>query len=155
MKTENLFSAVIAAAVAALCSYAAQLLIPLAVLFAVVLLDYCTGMTKAWVKHELSSRTGVIGALKKISYFVMVAVAGVMDWLISSGLQSAGIRVSLPFLLALVVIVWLIINELISILENVAEIGGPRVPFLSKLLIRLKTTTEQAADAAAGDGEDE
>ena len=44
---ENTIKAVLAAALGALCSYALQLVIPVLVLVAVMLLDYVTGMAKA------------------------------------------------------------------------------------------------------------
>lgn len=147
MKTEaTTISAVIAAALGALLSYCVQLLIPLVVLIFVMLLDYATGMTKAWIRKEMCSRIGVRGILKKLGYIVIVVVAGVMDWLISYGLDSVGIDYKLPFLFAAIVMIWLIINELISILENVAAIGGPKPPFISKLLTKLKNTVEEKAD---------
>jgi len=49
-------------------------------------------------------------------------------------------------LVAAIVIVWLIINELLSILENVAAIGGPVPAFLQKLLGRLKNAVEKKAE---------
>lgn len=148
MKTEyNSVAAVLAVALGALSSYFLKLLIPLIVLFLVMLLDYCTGMAKAWVKGELSSRIGVRGIIKKVCYLVIVVVAGIMDWLISDGLQSIGVTYKLPFLLAAIVMVWLILNELISILENVDAIGGPVPTWLTKLLSHVKGTVE----AKAGD----
>lgn len=151
MRTDTM-RAVVTAALGALCSYFLQLMIPLIVLVAVVLLDYVTGMSKAWVKGELSSRVGLKGILKKLSYFVIVGVAGAMDWLITYGLTSVGIEWRLPFLLASIVICWLIINELISILENVAAIGGPVPEFLKALLGKLKTATEEKAGGEKHDG---
>ena len=49
-------------------------------------------------------------------------------------------------------ICWLIINELISILENVAAIGGPVPEFLKALLGKLKTATEEKAGGEKHDG---
>lgn len=150
MKTEvNTISAVIAAALGALLSYCVQLLIPLIILILVMILDYGTGMAKAWCRGELSSRIGIRGILKKLGYIITVAVAGVADWLVAYGLQSVGIEYHLPFLLAAIVMTWLIINELISIMENVAAIGGPMPPFLVKLLARLKSSVEDKTGAAA------
>lgn len=137
---------VLAAAFGALCSYCTQLIVPLTVLTAVMLADYVTGMAKAWTSGTLCSRTGVRGILKKVGYLVLVGVAGVADWLLRYGLGQAGVEVHFDFLLAAMVIVWLIINELISILENVAAIGGPVPPFLQKLLTRLKSTVEKQAE---------
>lgn len=147
MKTETAVSAVIAAALGALASYCVKLMIPLVILVLVMIMDYITGMTKAWVRGELSSRIGVQGILKKLGYFIIVAVAGVMDWLIGYGLDSVGVDYKLPFLLAAIVMIWLIINELISILENVAAIGGPVPPFIKKLLQHLKKAVEEKTDS--------
>ena len=81
MKTENTMAMVLAAAVGALCSYCAQLVVPLAVLVAVMLADYITGMAKAWSAGELCSRTGVKGIVKKVGYLMVVGAAGAADWL--------------------------------------------------------------------------
>ena len=43
----------------ALCAYGMQLLVPVLVLVVVMLLDYATGMAKAWNAGELSSRVGL------------------------------------------------------------------------------------------------
>ena len=61
---ENTIKAVLAAALGALCSYALQLVIPVLVLVAVMLLDYVTGMAKAYSAGQLSSRIGLLGILK-------------------------------------------------------------------------------------------
>ena len=140
---ENTMKAVLAAALGALCAYAVELVVPVLVLVAVMLLDYATGMAKAYSAGQLSSRIGIRGILKKLGYLVIVAVAGVVDWLIRYGLDSVGVEIKVEFLIALIVIVWLVINELISILENVAALGGPVPGFLQKLIGRLKSSVEQ------------
>ena len=142
MKNENSVMAILAAAVGALCSYAAALVVPLAVLLAVMVGDYVSGMAKAWSTGKLCSKTGLRGILKKLGYLALVGVAGVVDY----GLTQVGVEVSVRFLMAAMVIVWLIINELISILENVAALGGPVPGFLQKLLGRLKDTVEKKAE---------
>ena len=45
------------------------------------------------------------------------------------------------------VAIWLIINELISVMENFAAIGVPGFPRLSKLLERLKNTVSKGDNA--------
>ena len=47
------------------------------------------------------------------------------------------------------VIVWLILNECISILENIDKIGVPVPDFLMSLVKRLKSNTEQKWSAGA------
>ncbi|WP_419049951.1 phage holin family protein [Hominenteromicrobium sp.] len=49
------------------------------------------------------------------------------------------------------VAIWLIINELISVMENLAAISVPGFPRLSKLLERLKNTVSKSK----GDNADE
>ena len=74
MKNENSVMAILAAAVGALCSYAAALVVPLAVLLAVMVGDYVSGMAKAWSTGKLCSKTGLRGILKKLGYLALVGV---------------------------------------------------------------------------------
>lgn len=131
-----------AAACAAVWSYAQDVVVPLVVLIIVMIIDYISGVLAAWANDELDSRTGIIGIVKKISYLGLVVVGCVIDYLVSLlGTQLGGTEVSIRAI-GLVVICWLIINELISILENVARQGGPVPPFLAGLLSHLKKTAE-------------
>ena len=85
---ENTIKAALAAALGALCAYGIQLLVPVLVLLVVMVLDYITGMAKAWHAGELSSRVGLWGILKKVGYLVIVGVACVVDWLLRYGADS-------------------------------------------------------------------
>ena len=75
---KNTTKAALAAALGALCAYGVQLLVPVLVLVVVMLLDYATGMAKAWNAGELSSRVGLRGILKKVGYVATVGVAAVV-----------------------------------------------------------------------------
>ena len=128
---ENTIKAALAAALGALCAYGIQLLVPVLVLLVVMVLDYITGMAKAWHAGELSSRVGLWGILKKVGYLVIVGVACVVDWLLRYGADSLGWNWPVDFLFASIVIIWLVINELLSILENVSAIGAPVPGFIN------------------------
>ena len=133
----------LAAGAAAVWSYAKTIFWPCAVLTAVMAVDWATGVAAAWVHDELSSRVGLIGALKKLGYLAMVLVGCVIDYMISLlGSQLGGETFELRAI-GLMVVCWLIVNELISILENVARQGGPVPPFLRDLLSHLKKTAEK------------
>jgi toxin secretion/phage lysis holin len=134
----------LAAAAAALMTYFSQILVPVMVLCFVMLLDYCTGVHAAWVHRELNSRTGILGILKKMSYLALVAVACVIDYVLATVGSGLGLVITVQFV-ALLVVFWLIINELISILENIDKVGGPVPPFVEKLLWRLKGSVEDSA----------
>jgi toxin secretion/phage lysis holin len=143
---DNIIQATVSVAIGALISYFNILLIPILVLIAVMLIDYITGLTSAYRNGELKSKTGLIGILKKVSYLVLVAVGGVVDYLICSGLATAGFDFGVTYCCGLIVCVWLIINELISILENLAGLGTPIPKFLVNVVHRLKNTVENKTD---------
>lgn len=142
---DNIIQATVSVAIGALAAYFNILLIPVLVLFAVMVIDYCTGMASAYKNKEIESKTGLIGILKKLSYLVLVCVGGVVDYLICAGLASVGIDYS-SYCFGLIVAVWLIINELISILENLSELGTPIPPFLVKIVHRLKDSVDSKTD---------
>ena len=143
---ENIFKGLAAAAGAAVGLYFRELVIPVAVLVAVMILDYVTGMADAWAARELSSKTGLLGIVKKLCYLVAVAVAVVVDWVIQSVAAKAGLDMGNFYAFGLLVTVWLILNELISILENLSTLGVPLPEFLMKIIEKLKKTAEEKGE---------
>jgi toxin secretion/phage lysis holin len=134
--------ALIAVIIGGLSAYLQIVFVPLVVLIAVMIVDYMSGMLKAWGRDELSSKVGLRGIAKKISYLLLVCVAGVVDWLVWSGLRQVGITLDFGFCFGLIVIVWLIINELISILENLEALDVPMPRFLKNVVKHLKAAVE-------------
>lgn len=150
---ENVFKAVFAVIVGGLTAYFREIAIPLVFLLLVMVIDYITGMIKAWINADLSSRTGIKGIVKKVCYLLVVCVAAVVDWLLASGLQKIGIDVEINYLFGVIVAIWLIINELISILENLAIIGVPLPSFLTAIVYKLKVAVENNAETDEKDKE--
>ncbi|WP_288177876.1 phage holin family protein, partial [Ruminococcus sp. CAG:57] len=111
---ENTAKIIISAIAAGLSAYFRVMAIPIVILVLVMIIDYITGMWKAWSRGELSSRVGLKGLFKKVGYIFVVAVSGVLDWLFISGLSQIGIEVSVSFYFGLIVTIWFIINECIS-----------------------------------------
>ena len=132
----------ISVALAGLLYYLNIMAIPVIVLVCIMLIDYITGMISAWVNAELSSKKGIIGIVKKICYLFAIAAAMGIDWLIYSGMAQIGIQLDYTIFFGVLVTIWLIINEIISILENLAKIGVPLPKFLMTVIQRLKNTTE-------------
>lgn len=143
----NSLKMLLAAILAAVGAYMQQLAGSLLVLLAVMVLDYISGISAAWVNHQLSSRIGLIGIVKKVSYLLIVNVGMALDYLIFLLGQKFGVQINDSYFVGLLVIVWLIINECISILENADEMGLPVPEFIKKLLARLK----QHTDAISGE----
>lgn len=135
---QTMTKALVSAALGGAVIYFRAIAIPLVILFGAVLCDYLTGMAKAWYKSELSSDIGFKGIIKKLCYFVLVCVGSMCDWLITSGLTRIGVEIQMSYYVGVFVTIWLIINELISILENLADLDVPIPNIIKKLLKRIK-----------------
>lgn len=112
----------------------------------VMLLDYVSGMCAAWTTKMLNSRVGIIGIIKKVGYLGLVAVGMAVDYLITSGLTHVGINLQINYCVGMIVTIWLIINELISILENLDRIGIPLPNFLVKIVNKLKNSIDEKTE---------
>lgn len=142
---ENVLKGTFAVILAGLTAYFGKILIPVIMLVVVMLLDYATGLAKAWTTSQLCSRIGIKGIFKKVGYLAIVAVGGAVDWLIASACGHLGVDVGVTYLFGLAVIIWLILNELISILENLSIVGVPIPNFLNKIISKLKIKVEEKA----------
>lgn len=143
---KDFFHILFAGVLGALAAYFNVLLIPLIVLAIVMLIDYVTGMAGASCSGKLSSRVGIMGILKKAGYFALVAVGMVADYLISSALVEIGIDLKITYCFGMIITIWLIINELISILENLGELDVPLPSFLVNIIKTLKSKVEEQAE---------
>lgn len=101
-------------------------------LLAFIVIDYLSGFIAAYINHELSSRVGFIGILKKTMYFFVLAVAHCVDIATGAGGVLQGIAVGV-----------LISNEGISILENCAKCGIPIPERLIRALAQIKGEDEK------------
>lgn len=138
--------AVLTAAVTAFAVYFNALAVPLIVLLVMMIIDYISGMSAAWREGTLNSKKGVDGIIKKVGYMALVAVAMGVDYLIFTGFAAVNVSVGFNMLFGVLVAVWLIINEMISILENLSRLGVPIPAFLSKVVKKLKITADNAGE---------
>ena len=136
----------VSAVITGLLYYLGIVAVPIIILIVAMIIDYVTGMMSAWLNSELSSKKGIKGIVKKISYLALVAVAMIVDWLIFQGLQQINVDLHYSVFFAVLVTVWLIINELISVLENLSRMGVPIPNFLKKIIDRLKNTVDEKGD---------
>lgn len=143
-KEEFLQQTFVSAVITGLLHYLGIVAVPIIILIVAMIIDYVTGMLSAWLNAELSSKKGIKGIVKKVSYLALVAVAMIVDWLICCGLQQINVDIKYTVFFAVLVAVWLIINELISVLENLAKMGVPIPNFLKKLINRLKNTVDES-----------
>lgn len=107
--------------------------VPLQILVAVVTIDYLTGIGAAFVCKRLDSRVGSRGIVKKVGFFVLVALAHLLD---------KGTGMSAP-VLQTATIWYLVANEGISITENLGEIGVPIPKVITDALRRLREGSDE------------
>ena len=105
------------------------------VLVCLVLLDYITGIVKAFVNKDLSSSQGYKGIYKKIGIFVAVCVAFLVDIIIGTGST-----------LRVVSVYWFVFMEAISILENLEASGVILPDFFITRLRQFKNAVENNTD---------
>ena len=101
--------------------------IALICLIIAIVLDYISGIIKAYNIKQLSSKIGFKGILKKIGILVLVMLAVLVDRV--SG-NTGAIRT--------LVIYYFVANEGLSILENLGEAGIPIPNAIRKALKVLK-----------------
>lgn len=140
----NIVKKFIVAAGSVLSSMLGILYIPVLLLVASNLIDYTTGLMAARYRSDgtISSYRSFRGIVKKISMWMLVVVGVIIDQLIKYTTVTLGISFPFTFLVACVVAVWLICNELISILENIKDIGVNIPAFLLPLVRNIKSQTE-------------
>ena len=147
---ENVIKGVLTVFIAAAAVYFRELLVPLLILVIVMISDYVTGMMSAWARKTLSSRIGLMGLIKKVGYIFGVGVAIVVDFIIQTAGTKLGVDLTGFYAFGMLVTIWLILNECLSILENLSELGVPIPGFLKAVVARLKKTTEEKGDEEAG-----
>lgn len=132
----------------AITSYMGILAIPVYILIGLEIFDYITGITAAKYRNQkVDSYKGIRGICKKIGMLSLVGLGAVIDWLLKYAGEMVDINVTAQFIIASLIAVWLICNELISILENLKDIGVPFPQFMLKIIENIKSKTEVKGDS--------
>ena len=132
---------------AVISSWLGTLAIPVYILVACNVIDYITGITAACVrKEQVSSYKSIVGIAKKIFMYLLIVVGVFVDLMLQYMFDNLGIPISLPFIVGCIVACWLVLNEILSILENLSTIGVPMPPFLMPLVERIKGSVEKKGD---------
>lgn len=150
----NKIKIIITAILSAIMNCLGILAVPVFLLLGCNLIDYGTGLTAAAKRNEqISSYRSIWGIAKKVCQWLLIIVGAMVDMLIKYAVDNAGINVTLPFIMATVVAVWLIANEMISILENMIDIGVAMPPFLLPLVRYIREQAENKAAILEHDAE--
>lgn len=131
----------------ALASLFGVLAIPIILLVTCNIIDYITGLLASKYRNQrIDSYKGLKGIIKKVCMWLLIVVGAIVDQLVSYASGQVGLNIPFTFAIACVVAIWLICNELISILENIADIGVPLPAFLEKLVKNIKRQIEDKTD---------
>lgn len=101
--------------------------VALNVLLICIVLDYISGMTKAFITGTADSRVGFKGIVKKVSILLIVALSVLIDQLT----HAEG-------LLRTLVIYYFVANEGLSIIENLGQAGVPIPDALRQAINQLR-----------------
>lgn len=127
----------------------------LCLLMIAMVVDYITGMLAS--KRESldhpgdpaygwSSARGAKGIIKKVSYLCVIAVAMMVDYVIAVAAGYLDIVMPVTAFFGLLVAVWYLLNELLSIIENAGRMGGPVPEWLRKYIAVLKEKIDSDYD---------
>lgn len=122
-----------------------QYLIMLAIVLGLAVSDFITGMIKGYVTGTLNSQKMRKGGLNKICELVVMAtVCGLEIGINKLGAyyDKAELATITGAIAAIVVFGYIVIMEIISILENYAEIN-PDAVWIAKVLKRLKNVSDK------------
>lgn len=119
----------------------------LVVLVAMMIADYISGMMASKTEaidhpndsnYGWSSKKGAKGIIKKVGYICIIAVGMVVDFIIIKVAAEIGFQINTKAFFGLLVAVWYLLNELLSIVENAGRMGAPIPEWLRKYIAVLK-----------------
>lgn len=123
---ETLYS-ICSVVLTAIVYYLGGLDVALQTLLIAIVIDYITGIIKAYVTKELSSKLGLKGILKKIGVLCLVALSVLIDHVTG---ETGAVRT--------LVIYYFVANEGLSIIENLGKSGIPIPKKLEQAITQLK-----------------
>lgn len=124
------------------------LAVPIYLLILSSLTDYVTGiMASIYRKEAVSSYRSIRGIIKKILTWSLVGVGVAIDFLLMYAGNQAGMEeMPVRYAVASLVAIWLTVNELLSILENIQATGVRLPPFLTQILQGIQKCVEKQQD---------
>lgn len=132
----------------AIFSWLGILAIPVFLLLGCNIIDYITGLASAKYRYPdearpIKSYKSIHGIVKKVCMYLLIIIGWMLDLMINQGLIQMGVDFTLPNIIATIIACWLIFNEMLSILENMDDIGVAIPPFLKPLLKMMKKQSEK------------
>lgn len=147
MKREYMIQGLLAT-VGAFLSAKLGALFPVLCIFAgMMVMDYLSGMAASKAEaleypdnpdYGWSSKKGAKGILKKVGYLCVIVVALVLDYVLVRVSDRLDFQMPLKAMFGLLVTVWYLLNELLSIIENAGRMGANVPEWLRKYIAVLR-----------------
>lgn len=151
MKTDNIVKGTVTAVSSFFTSILGILAVPIGLMVISNLIDYATGLMACKFRNEnISSYKSIRGIMKKVCMWLLVAVGAIVDVLLKYASETIGIALPFTFLVACIVAIWIICNEIISILENIKDMEVELPVFLEKLTKNIKSQVEELGEQKRG-----
>ena len=99
-------------------------------------------MASKYRAQDINSYKSIRGIFKKVSMWLLVVVGAIIDEMLLYASTSIGWKSPVTFLVACVVAMWLICNEIISILENIQDMGVNIPAFMQPLVKHIRSQVE-------------
>lgn len=126
-----------------------QYIIMLTIVLGLALSDFVTGIIKGYVNNDLNSTKMRKGGLNKIAELIVMASACGLEIgikLLGKYYSAESLAKITGTITAIAVFGYIVVMEIISILENYAEINT-EAKWVHSLLKRLKTVKEESNDS--------
>lgn len=143
MEKATYIKAFFTAVFAFLSSLLGALAVPVLLMVGCNTIDYITGLMACHYRaQKISSYKSIKGIMKKISMWLLVIVGAFIDELLRYTCEMIGIGIPFTFLVSCIVAIWIVCNEIISILENIKDMGVFIPTFLEPLVRNIKSQVE-------------
>ncbi len=153
---ENFLKVLITTIGSVLSSMLGILYVPVLLMVACNITDYITGLMAALHRADgtISSYKSIRGITKKVAMWILVVVGAMIDCLIKYAVSTLGYQLPFTFLVACIVAIWIVCNELISILENLIDVGIAIPEFLIPLVKNIKSYAEAKVELPGAENND-
>lgn len=155
MEQTTYVKAVFTALFAFFTSLLGVLAVPVLLMVGCNIVDYITGLMACnYRDQKISSYKSIKGIMKKISMWLLVIVGAFIDELLHYTCDVIDLNVPFTFLISCIVAIWIVCNEIISILENIKDMGIAIPIFLEPLIRNIKSQVEDLGGAAEDEAVD-
>lgn len=143
----NPIKGIIIAACSMLSSALGVLYVPTLLMVTSNVIDYATGLMATPNRNcGISSYRSMRGIFKKVAMWLLVVVGVIIDLLLKYTSETLGITLPFDYLFACIVAVWITCNELISILENMIDIGISIPAFMMPLVKHIRSQVDEITE---------